>query len=54
MEGTTAISAVKEEVKLRDWEDQIAAQQASGMTLQRWCKENDQPQDLLLSPLENP
>lgn len=40
MEGTTAISAVKEEVKLRDWEDQIAAQQASGMTLQRWCKEN--------------
>lgn len=29
MEGTTAISAVKEEVKLRDWAVQIEAQQAS-------------------------
>ena len=39
-ETTTAITAVKEEVRLRDWSAQIAAQQASGMTVQRWCAEN--------------
>ena len=39
-ETTTAITAVKEEVKLRDWEARIAAQQASGMTVQKWCAEN--------------
>ena len=30
-ETTTAITAVKEEVRLRDWVAQIEAQQASGM-----------------------
>ena len=39
-ETTTAITAVKQEVQLRDWAAQIAAQQASGMTVQRWCEEN--------------
>lgn len=40
-ETTTAITAVKQEVQLRDWAAQIAAQQASGMTVQKWCAEND-------------
>ena len=39
-ETTTAITAVKEEVRLRDWATQIEAQQASGMTVQKWCEEN--------------
>ena len=39
-ETTTAITAVKQEVQLRDWAAQIAAQQASGMTVQKWCAEN--------------
>lgn len=39
-ETTTAITAVKEEVRLRDWAAQIEAQKASGMTVQRWCEEN--------------
>ena len=39
-ETTTAITAVKEEVRLRDWAAQIAAQKASGMTVQRWCEGN--------------
>ena len=34
-ETTTAITAVKQEVQLRDWAAQIAAQQASGMTVQK-------------------
>lgn len=39
-EKTTTISAVKQEVRLRDWAAQIEAQQASGMTVQKWCAEN--------------
>lgn len=39
-ETTTAITAVKQEVQLRDWAAQIAAKQASGMTVQKWCAEN--------------
>ena len=39
-ETTTAITAVKQEVQLRDWAAQIKAQQASGMTVQKWCAEN--------------
>lgn len=39
-ETTTVITAVKEEVRLREWSAQIAVQQASGMTVQRWCAEN--------------
>ena len=37
---TTTITAVKEEFRLCDWAAQIAAQQASGMTVQKWCGEN--------------
>lgn len=41
MEETTAtISAVKQELRLMDWAAQIEAQQASGMTVQKWCEDN--------------
>lgn len=39
-ETIITIGAVKEEVRLCDWAAQIEAQQASGMTVQRWCEEN--------------
>lgn len=39
-ETTTAITAVKQEVRMRDWAEQIKAQQESGMTVQKWCAEN--------------
>lgn len=39
-ETTTAITAVKQEVRMRGWADQIKAQQASGKTVQKWCEEN--------------
>ena len=39
-ETTTTITAVKQEVQLLDWAAHIAAQQASGMTVQKWCEEN--------------
>ena len=38
--ATTAIVTVKQEVRLHEWAAQIEAQQASGMTVQRWCAEN--------------
>ena len=37
---TTAIVAVKQEIRLQEWAAQIEAQQASGMTVQQWCAEN--------------
>jgi len=40
MEETTTITAVKQEVRMRDWASQIEAQQASGKTVQKWCAEN--------------
>ena len=36
----TAITAVKQEVRLREWSAQIEAQQASGLTVLQWCAEN--------------
>ena len=36
----TAITAVKQEVRLREWSAQIEAQQASGLTVLQWCSEN--------------
>ncbi len=39
-ETNTTITAVKQEVQLREWSARIAEQQASGMTVQRWCAEN--------------
>jgi hypothetical protein len=37
---TTALAAVKQEVRLQEWSAQIEAQQASGLTLRQWCAEN--------------
>lgn len=37
---TTAIRAIKQEVRLQEWSAQIKAQQASGMTVRQWCTEN--------------
>lgn len=54
-ETTTAITEVKQEIRRRDWAEQIEAQQASGMTVQKWCSENGiNPQDILLSSSEAP
>ena len=36
---TTAIRALKQEVRLQEWSAQIKAQQASGMTVRQWCTE---------------
>ena len=37
---TTAIVAVKQEIRPQEWAAQIEAQQASGQTVQQWCAEN--------------
>lgn len=37
---TTAIRAIKQEIRLQEWSAQIKAQQASGMTVRQWCTEN--------------
>lgn len=37
---TTAIAAVKQEIRLQEWSSQIEAQQASGLTVRQWCIEN--------------
>ena len=37
---TTALAAVKQDVRLQEWSAQIEAQQASGLTVQQWCMEN--------------
>ena len=37
---TTALAAVKQEVRLQEWSAQVEAQQASGLTVQQWCMEN--------------
>ena len=37
---TTAIVAVKQEIRLQEWAAQIEAQQASGQTVHQWCAEN--------------
>ena len=39
-EVTTAITTVKQEVRISDWAAQIKAQQASGMTVHKWCADN--------------
>ncbi len=52
-ETTTAIAAVKQEVRIRDWAAQIEAQQASGMTVPKMVRrEWYQSKDLLLSSAE--
>ena len=37
---TTSITTIKQEVRLQEWTTQIEAQQASGLTIREWCKEN--------------
>ncbi|MBR0483891.1 MAG: hypothetical protein IJJ69_03825 [Oscillospiraceae bacterium] len=37
---TTAVTTVKQQMKLREWAEQIEARHASGMTVQSWCAEN--------------
>ena len=34
---TTAIRAIKQEIRLREWSAQVKAQQESGMTVRQWC-----------------
>ena len=38
--NTTSITTIKQEVRLQEWSAQIEAQQASGLTIREWCKEN--------------
>lgn len=38
MEETTTITAVKQGVRMREWAKQIKLQQASEMTVQKWCE----------------
>ena len=40
MDKTTSITTIKKEMQLQEWSAQIKAQQASGLTIQEWCKEN--------------
>ena len=37
---TIAVTTVKQQMKLREWAEQIEARRASGMTVQSWCAEN--------------
>ena len=53
-ETTTAITAVKQDVRLREWAAQLEVQQASGMTVQKWCEENRIKSKTLLSSTEAP
>ena len=38
--STRAISEVKQEIRLREWSEQIERQQSSGMSVEQWCIEN--------------
>lgn len=40
MNTSNAITTVKHELRLQEWSAQIKAQQASGLTIREWCKEN--------------
>ena len=37
---TTALAAIRQDVRLQEWSAQIEAQQESGLTVQQWCIEN--------------
>jgi len=39
-ETTTAITAVKQDVRLREWAEQLEAQQASGLTVPQRLRAN--------------
>ena len=38
--STRAISEVKQEIRLREWSEQIERQQSSGLSVEQWCVEN--------------
>ncbi len=40
MDKTTSITTIKKEMQLQEWSAQIKSQQASGLTIREWCKEN--------------
>ena len=48
-ETTTAITAVKQEVRLRDWTHQIEEQQASGMTVQSVRRMGSIPRPIIIT-----
>lgn len=37
---STEIQAVKQEVRIRNWEAEVAACTSSGLTVQQWCRDN--------------
>ena len=37
---STAITTVKQELRLNEWSAQIESQQSSGLSVQKWCEEN--------------
>ena len=54
-ETTTAITAVKQDVRLREWAEQLEAQQASGLTVPQWQRgERNQDQEFLLPAAQSP
>ena len=38
--NTRTISEAKQEIRLREWSEQIERQQNSGMSVEQWCVEN--------------
>ena len=39
-ESTRAINEVKQEIRLREWSEQIKRQQSSGLSVEQWCVKN--------------
>ena len=39
-ESTRAINEVKQEIRLREWSEQIERQQSSGLSVEQWCVKN--------------
>ena len=37
---STEIQTVKQEVRIRNWEAEVAACTSSGLTVQQWCRDN--------------
>ncbi len=38
--NTRTISEAKQEIRLREWSEQIERQKSSGMSVEQWCVEN--------------
>ncbi len=51
-ETTTAITAVKQDVRLREWAEQLEAQQANGIDTEQYLTELfSQPVETIILPL---